>query len=67
MPFKFCAQFLLAFKFFSRLFSRLFFPPLITYECDNGSFRHVGNRNNMSGPDEGEKIAVDNVSFNELI
>ena len=27
----------------------------------------VGNRNNMSGPDEGEKIAVDNVSFNELI
>ena len=65
------STFFLAFKFFSRLFSptfiSTFFPPLITYACVNGTFRHLGNRNNMSRPNEGEKIAVDNVSFNELI
>ena len=63
----FCLDFFLAFKFFSRLFSPTFFPPLITYACVNGTFRHLGNRNNMSRPNEGEKNAVDNVSFNELI
>ena len=41
--------------------SPLFFPPLITYACVNGSFRHVGNRNNMAGHDEGEKNAVENL------
>ena len=69
------STFFLAFKFYSRLFSRLFsptfistfFPPLITYACVNGSFRHLGNSNNMSRPNEGVKNAVDNVSFNELI
>ena len=34
--------------FFLDFSSRLFFPPLITYACVNGSFRHVGNRNNHS-------------------
>ena len=59
-PLSFFPDFFL--DFFPRLLSRL-----ITYAYVNGTFRHLGNRNIMSRPNEGEKNAFDNVSFNELI